>query len=223
MVCKGYRLSTLKMGISRQNSVFIILGNGKNSGKQILYQRNDLVCLVPEIKSDIHGNLIVSASCGVKLLADIADTLCQLGLDEHMNVLCVHIKLKLSAFKIVKDRLKTCKNFVAVVVGDDLLHCKHCRMPHRARDILLIHLAVKVDRRIEVIGFLIQFLGKSACPHFFHSCKFSKSEMRLFQTGLFLHLGHNLGRKSVEVDKSCGIRLVVNLVLVEGCDLGIVE
>lgn len=89
--------------------------------------------------------------------------------------------------------------------------------------ILLIHLAVKVDRRIEVIGFLIQFLGKSARPHFFHSCNFSKSEMRLFQTGLFLHLGHNLGRKSVEVDKSCGIRLVVNLVLVEGCDLGIVE
>ena len=169
MMSKGYRLSTLKMSISGQNRVFIILGNGKYGSKQILDKRNNLFRLVSEIKTDINGNLIVTASRRVELLADVAYTLCQLGLNEHMNILGVHIELKSAAVKVVKYRLKAGKNLVAIVVGDDFLHCKHCCMLHRTGYILLIHLAVKMDRRIEIIGFLIQFLGKPACPHLFHS------------------------------------------------------
>ena len=38
-----------------------------------------------------------------------------------------------------------------------------------------------------------------------------------------LHLGVNLGRQTVKVDKAGGISLIVNLVLVKGCDFGVVE
>ena len=61
MMSKGYRLSTLKMSISGKNRVFIILCNGKNGSKQILDERNNLFRLVSEIKTDIDGNLIVTA------------------------------------------------------------------------------------------------------------------------------------------------------------------
>ena len=48
-------------------------------------------------------NLVVTAACSVKLLADITYTLGQLCLDEHMYVLGIHIKLKLTVVYVCKN------------------------------------------------------------------------------------------------------------------------
>ena len=39
---------------------------------------------------------------------------------------------------------------------------------------------------------------------------------------LFPHLGIDLDGQAEEIDKSCGILLIVNFVFIEGCDLGII-
>ena len=69
-------LSALKMGISRHNCGFIFLSLINNSAQKLFYKLGNAVDLIAQIHSYIKGNLVVSASCGVELFANIAQTLC---------------------------------------------------------------------------------------------------------------------------------------------------
>ena len=109
-------------------------------------------------------------------------------------------------------------------------------MGHRAADILAEHPLINMDGRIKIVSFPIQLFLEAPCPHFFHKKKFLSIwlwAVAIFATAhtiynldikviLFPHLGVDLDGQTKEIDKSCGILLIVYFVFIEGSDLGIV-
>ena len=158
MVPEGYRLRPLKMGISGENNVTVrlrLLGDRIN---KLTKKSDKLLGLISEIKSYIKRDLIVSASRGMQLFTRVAYSLCQLCLDEHMNVLTVHIELKASVLNVREYTAKSRDYFLAILSAYYPLLCQHRSVSDRARDILLIHSAVKAYRRIKIVRFFVERL-----------------------------------------------------------------
>ena len=125
-------------------------------------------------------------------LASITDSVCQLRLNEHMNILTAHIYFKLSALNILKNTKQSVDYSLTVLDAYDALLCQHLRMSHRAQYILLVHLAVKADGRVKIVRQAICYTGISACPHFCHFL-ISLLQMPLFSRQLPIPKKYNMG------------------------------
>ena len=83
----GYRLGRLKVSEPRHDKVgpeFSLIQQRRDKARQIL---NGPFGLVPDPNSEIGGNLVVSASCGVEPAGGTADDLLQPGLHIHVDIL----------------------------------------------------------------------------------------------------------------------------------------
>ena len=87
----------------------------------------------------------------MELLADITDALSQLLLDEHMDVLGVHIDAELARGDVLEDPQQLVTEGIGFLTLDDTLLREHLRVRDRAGDILLIHTAVKTDGAVELV------------------------------------------------------------------------
>ena len=81
----------------------------------------------------------------MELFADVADTRGEDFFDKHMDVLGVLIDLELAGRDIIEYLSERVAQGFRFICGDDTLFCEHLRMGDRARDILLVHTAVKAD------------------------------------------------------------------------------
>ena len=136
------------------------------------YQRKELLFYFARFAAQPHPqidrDLIVSASAGVQLFADIAEARGQHRFDKHMNILGVHIYIKSSVFYVAENPLQAFDQPVAFILRYYSARAEHCGVSHRAFYILFVHTAVKADRRIKVISCGVKLLRKASCPHFIH-------------------------------------------------------
>ena len=82
---KGDRLCSLKVGVAGHYHVLTVFRLRKYCPHKLLQKLGNSVDLVTQIKTEVKGNLIVSASCGVKLLSYVAYALGKLRLNKHMD------------------------------------------------------------------------------------------------------------------------------------------
>ena len=94
----------------------------------------------------------------MKPFSHVAEALCKLRLDEHVNVLRRHVKLELSALDVRKDLLETADKLQAVAHADYALFAEHGRVGNAALDILFVHSSVESDRRIERVNSAVHAL-----------------------------------------------------------------
>ena len=99
---EGDGLSALKMRIAGHYGIDILLGYTVDNAYKSEKKTDNLIRLFTQIESDVKRNLVVTAARSVKPFSRVADTLCQFGLNEHMNILGVTRKSELSAFYIRK-------------------------------------------------------------------------------------------------------------------------
>ena len=143
MVCEGYRLGTLKVGVAGHYDVFVFGCLILKDGYQLSEERFHLCRAVAEVEAGIDCDLIVAASCGVELLSVVADALCQLAFDEHMDILGFRVDFQLSAFDIGEDGAESLRDIFILRRGDYAAFFKHCRVGKRAGDILAVHFLVE--------------------------------------------------------------------------------
>ena len=143
MVCQGNRLCFLKMCESRHVSVHIVFHNGLKCFQKFLEFCVDLFDLVADIKFHVKGNLVVTASSCVKLLARISDTVDQICLYKAVDVFIFGCDLQLAGFYVCKDAIQSFKNLVSLFFCQDSLFCKHSDMCFASADVLFIKFLVK--------------------------------------------------------------------------------
>ena len=95
------------------------------------------------IEPHIQSDLIVPAASGVQLLANVADPVDQIRLDEAVDVLILRCDLQCPALHIRKDPGQSLQDLVALLVRQDLLLCQHPDMGHAALNVLLVQRFIK--------------------------------------------------------------------------------
>ena len=105
-----------------------------------------------QIEADVHRHLIVSAPCGVELLAGGADSLRQDAFDIHMDVFLLDGESNLSFFDFRQDLQEGLFNLGGLFSGQDSLLGQHFSVGDAAGDILLIESLVKLDRGVEFLS-----------------------------------------------------------------------
>ena len=103
------------------------------------------------VKLYVERDLVVAAARGVKPLAVVADPLCQLALDEGVNVLCLHVDRESAALDIRENTPQSLYNILNALLGDDAALAEHGRVSDAALYVLAEHTAVKRDRAVEII------------------------------------------------------------------------
>ena len=100
------RLGTLQMRIARHHGVGVLLGFFAKHRDKLRQLRVQIVARFAQIQPDIQSNLVVAAARGVQAFARRADAGGQLPFHERVNILCVRVDFKLTAFNIFADGLK---------------------------------------------------------------------------------------------------------------------
>ena len=99
---EGYGLSALKVSVPRHYHGCIGTRDSAEQGHERAEKLGYFADLAAKVKTDVKRDLIVSAARGVQPLSRVADTLCQLGFDEHVYILAAAREIKLSRIKIVE-------------------------------------------------------------------------------------------------------------------------
>ena len=119
-----------------------------------------------QVQADVQRDLIVAAAGGVQALSGIAEARGELALDECVDILRIRIDGKLSAVDIASDLLQSGADPVGLILRQDPACAEHRRVGDAALDILPVHPAVKGNRRIKVVCFLVDFFLEASCPKF---------------------------------------------------------
>ena len=130
MMCKCDRLRTLQMRVARHNGVKIFLRNIAENTDKLSYHRDYLVDFIFEIHSYVKCDLIVSASSRVQTLARVAEALCKLGFNKHMNVFRIRVKEQLAVIDIRKYAFKSCDYLFALGLFNNAAVAKHFSVRH---------------------------------------------------------------------------------------------
>ena len=171
LMAEGDGLGPLQMGVARHDRglVFLrLIAYNRGEGFGQVRQRVDFI---PQIHAEIQRHLIVAASRGVELFAHIPEALGQHLLDEHVDILGLHIDLQCAGAKIVQDRVQAVNERVGLILCDDPPGAQHRRVGHGAGDILPCHAAVKGDGRVEVVSKLRRRRLRPPCPKLGHNYK----------------------------------------------------
>ena len=104
----------------------------------------------------------------MELLTHVADALCQLFLNKHVDILGFHIDLELTRFDVLEDCEQLIAEGVSLLALDDTLLCEHLRVRDGARDILLEHPRIKADGAVELVSQFTGISGGTSRPHFSH-------------------------------------------------------
>ncbi len=158
MMSEGYRLRPLHMRISGHNRVAVLLRLFQKHIDKLGNKRVNAVALVAQIKPYVKSHLVVTASCGVKSLSRLTDTLRQFPLDKGVNILRIGVNKKLARLDFRFYPLQSRNDFFQILTGNNRLRRKHCCVCNASVNILFIHTAVKGNRRIEIVCLFINFL-----------------------------------------------------------------
>src|SRR5699024_7208687 len=164
MVRQRDRLRLLQMRKSRHKSMYVLLHDGEQRLKELLYKFIELRDLVSYIELHVERDLVIAASARVQLLAHISDAVDEVGLHEAVNILIFTGDLKLAALHVQENAAESLQNLVSLLLCENALLCQHPHMRHAALDILSIKFLVKGNGRVEIVNQLVGFLGKASAP-----------------------------------------------------------
>ena len=105
MMSEGDRLCSLKVGVARHNRVAVFLSLARDNLNQLNNELLYIYNLFFEVKLYVKRDLIVTAARGVESFSVVADSLCELALDESVDILSLHVNLQRAAFDIRENTL----------------------------------------------------------------------------------------------------------------------
>ena len=179
LLAEGDGLRALQVGVARHDGILVgarLRVQGRDDGQHERLQRGDLVFQIqPQVKRD----LIVARAGGMQLFADVTDAAGELGLDEHVDVLGLHVELQRAGLQIREDPGQTANDLVGVRLRQDAAFGEHGGVGHGAGDVLLVHPAVNGDGGVESVGQRRSLRLRPARPKFVHSVSFLMKAQRL--------------------------------------------
>ena len=179
LLAEGDGLRALQVGVARHDGILVgarLRVQGRDDGQHERLQRGDLVFQIqPQVKRD----LIVARAGGMQLFADVADAAGELGLDEHVDVLGLHVELQRAGLQVREDPGQTANDLVGVRLRQDAAFGEHGGVGHGAGDVLLVHPAVNGDGGVESVGQRRSLRLRPARPKFVHSVSFLMKAQRL--------------------------------------------
>src|SRR5262249_44635804 len=107
IVSRQNRLRPLQMRVTWQNEIAIALGSCDENALQVAEPAIDFVERLADPEFDIRNDLIVAASTGVKLPADVAKSLDERVLNVSMDVFELRGKGKPALFNIDGDLVES--------------------------------------------------------------------------------------------------------------------
>ena len=105
----------------------------------------------------------------MQLFADVTDAAGELGLDEHVDVLGLHVELQRAGLQVREDPGQTANDLVGVRLRQDAAFGEHGGVGHGAGDVLLVHPAVNGDGGVESVGQRRSLRLRPARPKFVHN------------------------------------------------------
>ena len=107
--------------------------------------------LIADIKLHVKSNLVIAAASGMQLLADIADTLNQIGFDKAVNILVLQIRLQCATLHIRKDGIQSFQDQVSLSIRQDALLCQHSHMSNASANVLTEQTGIEAQGFIEAV------------------------------------------------------------------------
>ena len=98
-------LRPLKVGVARHYGFAVLLRFISDYLNQVNNKVFDVDDLFFEVELYVKRNLVVAAARGVKPLSVVAYALCQLALDEGVDILRLHVDFKCARFDVGKYTL----------------------------------------------------------------------------------------------------------------------
>ena len=153
------------MGVARHDRVEIFLCLGDQRLFKLDCQIHDLAQFLLDIHAHVQRNLIVSRTGGVQTLAGRTDAVGQHDLHIHVDILVFRIKdVQIALLNFLEDFLQILDNLLRLVLLDDALLAQHGRVRDRTGDILTVQAAIKLNRRVKIVYYIIGFLLETSCP-----------------------------------------------------------
>ena len=164
MVAKGDGLRPLQMGISGHDGLAVFHGLVGQHGAQLFQLADKPGGFLFQRHADIQGYLIVPAPGSVQPLTGAAQTLGEFALHKGVDVLGVGVDGQCARSDLIADFLQLVANLLRLRFVDDSAGSQHSSVGDAPADILLIHTAVKGNRRVKVVGFGVKLLVEASCP-----------------------------------------------------------
>ena len=160
------RLRLLQVGISGQNHAAFLFRQIEETRLQFRDELQNPVDLLPQVESDIEGDLIVPAPPRVEFASHLADPVRQGLFDRHMDVLIVGTENKVSRLDIGKDLAKARDDRPRLSFCNDPLPAKHPGMGDASLDVIAEEPPVEMKRRGECLHLTVRRLAESTPPGF---------------------------------------------------------
>ena len=139
VVPEGDGLRPLQVGVAGHDGLGVLrrhVAEGFGEGFDL---GGDFPHLVAEVQADVEGDLVVAAAGGVEALAGVAQAFGQLRLDEHVDVLRLHIKGKGAAVQVGEDPRQAGDDLFRLGGVDDAGLSQHGGVGDAAHDIVAVH------------------------------------------------------------------------------------
>ena len=92
-----------------------------------------------------------------------SDTLCEHGLNVHVDVLVVQRELHLVGLNVGQDGLQTLNDLLGLVLLNDPLLAQHGGMGDGSGDVLLVKPGVEANGRVKIVYYKIAILSSIVC------------------------------------------------------------
>ncbi len=164
-VRKGHRLSALKMGIPRHHRILIIRGSLHQRALQLAGGVQQLTNghLAPQLQ--IGGDLIVTATPGVKFLTQLTYFVDQLAFHPAVNIFGIAFENALRVrLHLFKQRLQRLLKLYLLIGRQNAYGHQRFRPGDRAHNILLRQAIIESQRVVELFKPLIRCLSKTPTP-----------------------------------------------------------
>ena len=142
---KRHGLGVLHVGEAGHDGVAVVLGHLNQRHHQSVDRLGGLQGVVPQVHSEVGGDLVVPAPAGVQLASRGADGLGEAELDAGVHVLQRMVELEGALLDLYEDVLQSGDDLVRVLRGDDPTLLQHPHVGEGPHDVVERQVRVHVQ------------------------------------------------------------------------------
>ena len=154
----------LQVGVAWEHDAEVALCAVHEGAAQLDVAAHELRGEVLREQADVSRHLVVPAAARVQAGAGLADLRREARLDGHVDVLVVHVPGEGAVGDLLRYVRQAAVDRLLVGVGDDALPGQHPGVRPRARNVLLRHVLVDLERGAELLRELVDALLEPAAP-----------------------------------------------------------